>query len=169
MSFGLPPYMMHHTSLILFHFLFPILSLKRVLCNVLGMYFTHMLISYTYGTCSGVHGVICDLPSQTVTVSGIVPFHRLLKKLKHVKRRSKLLGFTSPNSPFSPSYGHQSFGPHYSSSSSFGSSAYNSGTYRPSYREPFSPPHSYGSSYIPEVYERPYYEDYEDYRPYGSY
>jgi hypothetical protein len=117
----------------------------------------------------GVHGVICDLPSQTVTVSGIVPFHRLLKKLKHVKRRSKLLGFTSPNSPFSPSYGHQSFGPHYSSSSSFGSSAYNSGTYRPSYREPFSPPHSYGSSYIPEAYERPYYEDYEDYRPYGSY
>ncbi|CAM6051203.1 unnamed protein product [Sphagnum compactum] len=111
----------------------------------------------------GVHGVVCDLASQTVTVSGNVPFHRLLKKLKHVKRRSKLLSFSSPDSPFSPSYGHESLHPLHSSSYHAGTYPSNYGS---SYRRSFSPPHSYGSSYVRSAYERPYYEDYEDYRPY---
>jgi len=123
----------------------------------------------------GVHAVACDLPSQTVTVSGNVPFHRLLKKLKHVKRKSKLLSFSSPDSPYSPSYGHETFGTSTYNSSAYivPSSSYGSGRYgaaaleSASYmRIPFSPPHSYGSSYVREAYERPYYEDYEDYRSY---
>jgi hypothetical protein len=115
---------------------------------------------------SGVHGVVCDLASQTVTVSGNVPFHRLLKKLKHVKRRSKLLSFSSPDSPFSPSYGHESLHPLHSSSYHTGTYASNASNYGSSYRRSFSPPPSYGSSYVRGAYERPYYEDYEDYRPY---
>lgn len=119
--------------------------------------------------------MVCDLPSQTVTVSGNVPFHRLLKKLKHVKRKSKLLSFSSPDSPYSPSYGHETFGTSAYNSSAYvvPSSSYGSGRYgaaalgSASYmRAPFSPPHSYGSSYVREAYERPYYEDYEDYRSY---
>lgn len=112
----------------------------------------------------GVHGVNCDLQSQTVTVSGNVPYHRLLKKLKHVKRKAKLLSFASPDSPFSPSYGHEIYHdrPY---GTSYGSSAYG----RIPIRAPLSPPRQHSSSYVAHSFERPYYEDYEDYRPYNRY
>jgi len=110
----------------------------------------------------GIHEVRCDLGNQTVTVSGNVPYHRLLKKLKHVKRRSKLLSFASPEGNFLPAYGHELY-ENYPYGTSYGASTYG----RVPMRASFSPPREYSSSYVAPVYERPYYEDYEDYvRPY---
>lgn len=111
---------------------------------------------------AGILEVRCDLGNQTVTVSGNVPYHRLLKKLKHVKRRAKLLSFASPEGNFVPAYGHELY-ESYPYGTSYGASTYG----RVPMRAPFSPPREYSSSYIAPVYERPYYEDYEDYvRPY---
>lgn len=102
----------------------------------------------------GVQGVNCDLVTQTVTVTGNVPYHRLLKKLKHVKRKSRLLNFIPDNQAYSPSY----VNPY---STYHGSSSYG----RVPIRRPLSPPHLRSSSYIAHPMERSYYEDYEDYRP----
>ncbi|XP_024365797.1 uncharacterized protein [Physcomitrium patens] len=109
----------------------------------------------------GVRSVDCDPVTQTVTVSGNVPYHRLLKKLKHVKRRSKLISFI-PDHPYS-TYNHGSYPV---------DSTYSSSSYARSYRRPLSPPHLRSNSYVAYPHlERPYYEDYEDYRPhrYGGY
>jgi hypothetical protein len=102
----------------------------------------------------GVQGVNCDLVTQTVTVTGNVPYHRLLKKLKQVKRKSRLLNFIPDNHAYSPG---AYMNPGYS--------AYSSGYGRIPVRRPLSPPHLRSSSYIAHPLERSYYEDYEDYRP----
>lgn len=78
---------------------------------------------------AGVYSVVCDVPSQTVTVSGNVAPQALLKRVKHVKRKSKILSYSSP----------------YAGS---GASSYSSSYHRPSnYGSIYSPPrdHSYYS------------------------
>jgi hypothetical protein len=102
-----------------------------------------------------VHGVNCDMVTQTVTVTGNVPYHRLLKKLKHIKRKSKLIGFIPDNQAYNPSFANP-YSTSYHGSSSYG---------RHPIRRPLSPPHLRSSSYIAHPMEHSYYEDYEDYRP----
>jgi len=106
----------------------------------------------------GVRGVNCDMVNQTVTVSGNVPYHRLLKKLKHVKRRSRLISFLPDNQVYNTSHGAYPYSSSYHGSSSFGG--------RVPIRRPLSPPNYRSSSYVSHpLAERAYYEDYEDYRP----
>jgi len=108
----------------------------------------------------GVHGVNCDMVNQTVTVTGNVPYHRLLKKLKHVKRKSRLISFLPDNQMYNPSYGSYHGNPY---NSSYGSSSFGG---RGSIRRPLSPPNYRSTSYVSHpLAERAYYEDYEDYRP----
>ena len=45
--------------------------------------------------CAGVYSVHCDIPSQTVTVSGNVNPQALLKRVKQVKRKSKILSYAN--------------------------------------------------------------------------
>jgi len=75
---------------------------------------------------SGVYSVHCDIPSQTVTVSGNVSPQALLKRVKHVKRKSKILAY---NSLYTDS-GHMSAGLHHGRTSSSSVAAY--GTSAPS-------------------------------------
>jgi len=110
----------------------------------------------------GVRGVNCDMVTQTVTVTGNVPYHRLLKKLKHVKRKSRLISFLPDNQIYNPSYG--GGGSYHANpySSSYGSSSLG----RVPIRRPLSPPNYRSTSYVAHpLAERAYYEDYEDYRP----
>jgi copper chaperone CopZ len=44
---------------------------------------------------NGVYSVHCDIPTQTVTVSGNVAPQALLKRAKHVKRKAKMLSYTN--------------------------------------------------------------------------
>jgi copper chaperone CopZ len=118
---------------------------------------------------SGVYSVNCDIPSQTVTVSGNVAPQALLKRVKHVKRKSKILSYTS----LYTDSGHMAGSHHGRTSSSsatygaapgYGSSAYGSSYYR-SGRLP-SPPrdHSYYSRNNQHTFARPAgYNDH--YRP----
>jgi len=110
----------------------------------------------------GVHGVQCDLASQTVTVTGNVPYHRLLKKLKHVKRKSRLLSFIPDSQVYSAGSYHGYHVNPYSHSSSYGASSFG----RVPHRRPLSPQNYRSTSYVAHpLAERAYYEDYEDYRP----
>lgn len=80
---------------------------------------------------TGVYSVHCDVPNQTVTVSGNIAPQALLKRVKHVKRKSKILSYSSPYT---------------SSVTSYGASSYGSAYHRPA-RYTLSPPrdHSYYS------------------------
>ncbi|KAG0576869.1 hypothetical protein KC19_5G114400 [Ceratodon purpureus] len=123
---------------------------------------------------SGVYSVHCDIPSQTVTVSGNVAPQALLKRVKHVKRKSKILSYTNL---YTDSSHNMMAGSHHgrtsSSTTSYGMSApgygssamYGSNSYHRSGRFP-SPPrdHSYYSRNNHHTFVRPgSYDDH--YRP----
>jgi len=78
---------------------------------------------------SGVYSVHCDVPSQTVTVSGNVAPQALLKRVKHVKRKAKIVSYTS-------SFYNNSVIPHHGRTTS----AYGAPTYGSSYQRSASPP-----------------------------
>lgn len=58
----------------------------------------------------GVLDVVCDEARQIVTVTGIVPPSRLLKKARKVKRQARILSTVSPFAVFiNPHFGHSAF------------------------------------------------------------
>jgi len=84
---------------------------------------------------SGVYSVHCDVPSQTVTVSGNVAPQALLKRVKHVKRKTKIVSYTSS---FYNNSGHCVIPHHGRTTSAYGAPTYGS-SYQRSGRMP-SPP-----------------------------
>jgi len=96
---------------------------------------------------SGVHGVHCDVPNQTVTVSGNIAPQTLLKKVKQVKRKSKILSYTSGFTNSAAHVAPHHVAPHHRRTTSaygapaYGSSAYTSSYYRSGHLP--SPPRDY--------------------------
>lgn len=63
--------------------------------------------------CTGVLDVVCDEARQIVTVTGIVPPSRLLKKVRKVKRQARIISTVSSFAVFvNPNFGPSAFAMH---------------------------------------------------------
>lgn len=73
---------------------------------VFGALESSVHVADIFGECgggggAGVHRVRCDMASQTVVVSGNVPPHTLLRRVKWIKRHSSLMSYGAAPSAYS--------------------------------------------------------------------